>query len=72
MIFQSARVHEVLQQLDSLEHEVSDWEAQFLDSILRQRRALSDKQYAVVVRMAEQYLDPTVAAELRGQQRLFG
>jgi len=66
-------VHEVLAKLDAMDQPVSDWEAGFLESLLRRRekRPLSPKQQAILVRMAEQYLEPGLAAELRGQQRLF-
>ena len=66
-------VQEVLTQLDTMAASVTDWEATFLESLLkrREKRPLSPKQQAILVRMAEQYLDATIAAELRGQQRLF-
>lgn len=66
-------MQEVLTRLDRMERPVTDWEAEFLDSLLkrREKRPLSPKQHAVLVRMVEQYLDATLAAELRGQQRLF-
>jgi hypothetical protein len=67
-----ALTHEVLTLIDQMEgRDVTDWEANFLESLLRQDRPLSPKQHAVLVRMAEQYLPPTFAAELRGQQRLL-
>jgi hypothetical protein len=69
-----ALVWEVIDRLDHLERPVTDWEANFLESVLAKRDrfpTLTAKQLAIVVRMAEQYLDATTAAELRGQQRLF-
>lgn len=70
----AALVWETIARLDQLDRPVTDWEAGFLDSVLKKRdrvSTLSPKQVAIVVRMAETYLDATTAAELRGQQRLF-
>lgn len=64
-------IQEVLTALDTMEQEVTDWEAKYLQSLLTQSYPLTTKQRSVLVRMAEQYLDPCLAAELRGQQRLF-
>lgn len=64
-------VQEVLTALDTMDQDVTDWEASFLESLLSQTYPLSLKQHAVLVRMAEHYCDPLLAAELRGQQRLF-
>lgn len=64
-------VQEVLTALDQMEREVTDWEAKFLESVMRQTYALTPKQRAVLVKLAEEYCDPLLAAELRGQQRLF-
>lgn len=64
-------VHEVLTALDTMEQAVTDWEAGFLESLLRQTYPLKPKQLAVLVRMAEAYCDPLLTAELLGQQRLF-
>ena len=64
-------IREVLTALDTMEREVTAWEAGFLESLMQQRTGLSPKQLAVLVQMAEEYLDPLLAAELRGQQRLF-
>ena len=63
---------EALRRLDAMDCPVTDWEAQFLESALRQRR-LSLKQQAVVARMCEQYLPEgsALAAEILGQQNLF-
>lgn len=58
---------EVLQRLDTMPQAVTAWEAQFLDSILRQvtaDRALSDKQFAVVLRMCSTYLGEETAEAL--------
>lgn len=68
---QDALVQEVLTAIDTMEQSVTDWEASFLESLLRQTYPLTSKQHAVLVRMAEAYCDPLLAAELRGQQRLF-
>ena len=67
---QDPLVQEVLTALDT-GPEVTDWEATFLNSVMQQTYPLTPKQLAVVVRMAERYLDAGLAAELRGQQRLF-
>jgi hypothetical protein len=67
----TALITEALHALDTMETEVTNWEAGFLQTLLRQTFPLSPKQQAVLIEMAEQYLDPLLAAELRGQQRLF-
>jgi hypothetical protein len=64
-------ITEALHALDTMETEVTNWEAGVLQTLLRQTFPLSPKQQAVLIEMAEQYLDPLLAAELRGQQRLF-
>jgi hypothetical protein len=64
-------VQEILTALDTGAHDVTRWEADFLDSLLRQTYPLTPKQRHVLARMAERYLDPALAAELLGQQRLF-
>ena len=66
-----ATVQEVLTALDTMAQEVTEWEAGFLDNLLRQTYPLTSKQLGVLVRMAEHYCDPLLATELRGQQRLF-
>lgn len=50
--------YELLLRLDAFAGEVTDREAKFLDSLLRQGQhvRLSPKQQAVVKRMAEKYL----------------
>jgi hypothetical protein len=68
---QSVTVREVLTALDRIGRELTDWEAGFLESVLQQTSPLTPKQMAVLVKLAEAYLDPMLAAELRGQQRLF-
>lgn len=64
-------IHGVLQALDTMEQSVSDYEASFLESLLKQSYPPTERQMRVLVRMAEAYLSPEIAAELRGQQRLF-
>lgn len=69
-------VWDVIGRLDAMDHEVTDWEASFLASLLEKRERFSTptpKQLHVLCRMAEQYLPDgvQVAAELRGQQRLL-
>lgn len=49
---------ETVRALDGMQADVSAWEAEFLDSVLKQLGAktpLSQKQIEVVRRMAEQY-----------------
>jgi hypothetical protein len=68
-----AMVLDVLKQLDEGDFDVSTWEAGFLDSLLRQTYPLKRKQREVLAQMCERYLPASgLAAELRGQQRLFG
>lgn len=67
----NATVQEVLTALDTMNQDVTDWEAKFLESVIKQRYPLTPKQMTVLVKMAEAYCDPLLAAELRGQQRLF-
>ena len=62
---------EVLTALDQMDQDVTAWEADFLESLMTQTWPLSPKQRAVLMTMADRYLDPCLAAELRGQQRLF-
>lgn len=71
MKIDDATVKEVLTYLDTMEREVTNWEARFLESLLKQSFPLTAKQGAVLVKMAEEYCDPLLAAELRGQARLF-
>ena len=64
-------VQEVLTYLATMEQAVTEWEAVFLESLLTQLYAITPRQRGVLVRMADQYCDPLLAAELRGQQRLL-
>jgi hypothetical protein len=64
-------IQEVLTALDTMDRAVTDWESTFLESVMRQTSPVTAKQRSVLVRMAERYLDAGLAAELRGQQRLF-
>jgi hypothetical protein len=66
-----ALIKEVLTALDTMEHEVTDWEAGFLQSLMTQTYPITAKQHAILIKLAEEYLDPGLVAELRGQQRLF-
>lgn len=63
------------QAIDQTPREVSDWEAGFLDSILRRGplgcRTLSPKQQAKLCELGDRYLSPTVMAEFHGQQVLL-
>lgn len=62
---------EAIDTIDAMERAVTDWEANFLESIKRHSYPLSPKQLRSLVQMAEKYLSTTIAAELRGQQRLI-
>lgn len=62
---------DLAKQIDRSDHTVSDWEANFLESLLRQRTPPTPRQFAVLMRMMEKYLGAELAAELHGQQRLF-
>jgi hypothetical protein len=64
-------IQEVLTALDTMPQSVTEWEANFLESLLTQSYPVTTKQRVVLVRMGDHYLDPCLAAELRGQQRLF-
>jgi hypothetical protein len=64
---QDPLLQEVLTALDQMDQEVTEWEARFLESLLSQTSPCTGKQRAVLVRMAEEYLDPLLAAELRGR-----
>jgi hypothetical protein len=49
---------EILKLIDKQPKTVTDWEAKFIDSILsRNQKYLTDKQKAVVDKMAEKYLN---------------
>lgn len=56
----SAYYRQFLQAIDEGDYDVSDWEAEFLENLLAQQRPLSDKQVAVVRRMAHKYLGEEV------------
>lgn len=59
---QDAALGALITRLDGMRQAVTDWEAGFLESILRQmarQRPLTEKQRAIVQRMARQYLTPT-------------
>ena len=50
---------EVAQKIDGLEQDVTSWEADYLDSILKRLRSgvkLTEKQFQVLEGMAEKYL----------------
>jgi len=56
--------------LDAMPTPVTDWEANFLESVMRWG-CKSPKQRRILVRMIEQYLgDQQLAAEVLGQERL--
>ena len=60
-----------LKRLDTMEAVVTDFEANILESVIRQRTWASKKQRRILAQMLEKYLsDVTLAAEIRGQQRL--
>ena len=56
--------------LDQMDLDCTDWEAGFLETVLRQQ-IHSPKQQAVLRQMAERYLDAGLVAELYGQTRLW-
>jgi hypothetical protein len=70
MMAQDETTQALLTALDTMARDVTEWEAGFLDSCMRQTYPLTPKQRAVLVRMADQYV-PHLAAELRGQLRLL-
>lgn len=61
------------QQIDAAPEEVSSWEAEFLETILRQGpgAALSPKQHQKLRELGERYLPYHVMAEFQGQQPLL-
>ena len=61
------------QQIDTAPQEVSSWEAEFLESILRRGSdaTLSPKQQQKLRELGERYLSASVMAELQGQVRLL-
>ena len=62
MAYKSADLYlSYVEALDAAEAEVTDWEADFLESLLRRRpRFLSDRQRAIIDAMAERYLHRSV------------
>jgi len=66
-----ARVQKVIQTLDGLPTEVTDFEAGVLQTVLSQGYPPTPRQLGVLVAMAEHYLGEDMAAELRGQARRF-
>ena len=62
MTYKSADLYlSYVEALDAAEAEVTDWEADFLESLLRRRpRFLSDRQRAIIDAMAERYLHRSV------------
>ena len=51
------RYLEILEDIDSGDYDVTEWEAEFIESLLKNRPyALSDRQAAVIQRMALKYL----------------
>jgi hypothetical protein len=68
---ENATIQEVLTALETQPRTLTPWEAGFLANVKRQTFPLRPLQFAKLVELAEEYLDPLLAAELRGQQRLF-
>lgn len=58
-------------QIDQGDVEVSDWEARFLETMLRWRGTPTPKQLQALTQMVEKYLSLEAAAELRGQLRFW-
>ena len=64
-------ITEALKRLDTMEQEVTQWEAGFLESVMR-FGCKSPKQRQVLARRVERYLDDTtLASEVLGQERLL-
>jgi hypothetical protein len=64
-------IEEALKRLDTLERELTTYECDFLDSVMR-GASWTDNQRRVLAHMCENWLgDVALAAEIRGQQRLF-
>lgn len=68
--------HDIVQMLDKGEHEITTFEANVLDTLLRRWPAWpshwpTPKQRAVLRQMADKYLLPQDVAEWLGQQTLF-
>jgi len=66
-----ATVQAVLTALDAQRETLSPWEHGFLLSLRTQTSPLTLRQQDVLVTLANAYCDPLLAAELRGQMRLF-
>jgi hypothetical protein len=64
-------VQEALTALAALAPRLTDWERGFVHSLQHQTYPLRPKQQAVLITLAEDHCDPLLAAELRGQLRLF-
>ena len=62
---------DLVKKIDRSDKTVTDWEAGFLESLLRSRKPPTPRQLAVLTRLVEKYLGAELAAELHGQQRLF-
>jgi hypothetical protein len=66
-------IAEALQRIDTMQHDVTRWEANWLDSVMR-GAFWTDGQRRTLAQLCERYLadDGTrLAAEIRGQQRLL-
>ena len=64
-------IAEALHRLDTMQDDVTEWEASWLDSVMR-GTSWSPRQRAVLAKMCSQYLkDDLLAGEIYGQQRLF-
>ena len=63
---------DIIEAIDQGSCTVTDWEAEFLETLVRYgpSPSLSPKQRAVLTRMAEKYLPLWMVAEWLGQQRL--
>ena len=52
-----AWAYDILEELDAIHDPVTDWEADFIESILRHKpRKLTAKQIGVIEKMKEKYL----------------
>ena len=68
--------HDILVLLDGCHQEVSNFEAEILETLLKRwphwpAHWPTPRQRAVLRHMADKYLDPHAVAEWLGQQRLF-
>jgi hypothetical protein len=73
MMNHDASVQEVLIDLarPAQQERLTNWERGFVANVSRQMFPLTDPQRATLVKLAEEYCDPLLAAELRGQLRLL-